>query len=181
MTRIETLMSVVEAIHSRRSIRAYDPAQLDRLTIERLLDTDADIAAAVRHTLTWNVTLDEDRIRTTVADGHVTLEGEVDTWAQRRDAAAVLWRIVGVRMVVNNLVVRPSRTDPAEVQHAIEEALERRSEREARHITVEVRGGVATLSGPVYSWAERRAAVGAARQTRGVHEVRDLLHIEPAY
>jgi len=61
------------------------------------------------------------------------------------------------------------------VQRAIERALERRAERQARRIGVEVRDGIATLSGAVTSWAERRALLGAAQSTPGVTAVKDAL------
>jgi hypothetical protein len=58
---------------------------------------------------------------------------------------------------------------------AIERALERRGERHARRIGVEVRDGIATLTGSVYSWSERRSVLGAARSTPGVRAVEDQL------
>lgn len=37
--------------------------------------------------------------------------------------------------------------------------------------------GVVTLAGPVHSWAERGAVVGAARCMRGVRDVKDQLSV----
>jgi osmotically-inducible protein OsmY len=62
---------------------------------------------------------------------------------------------------------------------AIEQALERRAEREARRIHVEVRDGTATLTGTVHSWAERKSVLAAARFTPGVRAIEDHLHVEP--
>ncbi|HVY29635.1 MAG TPA: BON domain-containing protein [Polyangiaceae bacterium] len=46
-------------------------------------------------------------------------------------------------------------------------------------VCVEVQGGVVALTGSIGSWAERRAAVGAATATPGVCSVEDRLRIEP--
>ncbi|MBL9014189.1 MAG: BON domain-containing protein [Myxococcales bacterium] len=43
------------------------------------LRSDAEIAAAARHALTWDVFVPDDKIQTTVTHGIVLLEGEVDT------------------------------------------------------------------------------------------------------
>ena len=48
--------------------------------------TDTEIARAVRHTLEWDVFVPDRHIRSTVSDGWVTLEGEVETYGQREDA-----------------------------------------------------------------------------------------------
>jgi osmotically-inducible protein OsmY len=48
--------------------------------------TDTDIAQAVRLALMWDVYVPEERIQTTVSDGWVTLDGEVESWSQRNTA-----------------------------------------------------------------------------------------------
>ena len=45
--------------------------------------TDAEIAHAVRTSLEWNVVLPADRIRTTVSNGIVMVDGQVHSWQQR--------------------------------------------------------------------------------------------------
>ena len=46
-----------------------------------LLRTDTDIAQAVRQALEWDALVPHERIQSTVANGWVTLEGSVDSWA----------------------------------------------------------------------------------------------------
>jgi osmotically-inducible protein OsmY len=48
--------------------------------------TDADIARAAENALVWNVSVPYDRIKVTVENGRITLEGEVD-WQFQRSAA----------------------------------------------------------------------------------------------
>ena len=141
--------------------------------------TDTDIAHAVRHALEWNVFVPEEHIRSTVADGWVTLEGNVDYWSQREDADEAVRRLAGVRGVTNKIEVTPPKVLPADVRAAIENALERQAEREARRIDLTVQDDRVSLSGVVHSWTEREAVVGAAKGTRGVRNVEDHLRIAP--
>jgi osmotically-inducible protein OsmY len=84
-----------------------------------------------------------------------------------------------VRGVLNKIVVLPRRIEPTAVKHRIEEALERRAEREADRIAVEVKDGLVTLTGRVHSWQERDSVVGAASHAPGVRSVRDKLRVDP--
>jgi len=144
-----------------------------------LLRTDTEIAQAVRRTLQWDVFVPDEHITSTVTDGHVTLEGTVERLSERNDAERAVRNLAGVVSVVNTIAVKaPSDVDDT-VQRALERALERRAERQARRIKVDVRDGVAILSGTVTSWAERRALLGAAQSTPGVTSVKDELWPEP--
>jgi osmotically-inducible protein OsmY len=140
--------------------------------------TDTEIAQAVRHALSMDVLVPHERITTTVSKGRVTLEGSVDLAYQRDDAAWLIGRLPGVRGVTNHLTIAGPVVAAGQLHESIEGALVRRAEREAGRITVDVRGDVATLTGAVRSWAEKRAVLGAARHTPGVRDVVDQLRIE---
>jgi osmotically-inducible protein OsmY len=103
----------------------------------------------------------------------------VDNWSQRADAERAVRNLTGVKTVINKITVTAAKPGAQDVRKAIEQALERRAEREARRIQVDVRDGVATLTGAVHSWAERKSVVAAARFTPGVRNVEDHLRIEP--
>jgi osmotically-inducible protein OsmY len=141
--------------------------------------TDAEIAEAVRTTLRWDVFVPDDRIQTTVAEGWVTLDGEVDTWTQRLDTERAIQRLSGVVGVSNRIKVKAPLVDPAQVRLAIEGALERRAEREAQKIGIAIKDGVVTLSGPVRSWGERYAVEQAAGYGPGVRRVDSQLTVDP--
>ena len=141
--------------------------------------TDTEIAQAVRHELEWNALVPDERIRSTVSEGSVTLEGNVDFLREREDAERAVRYLLGVRGVHNRIVVNPHEVEPEEVRGAIEEVLERRAEREAERIQVTVHDGMVILSGKVNSWPEKRAILGAVSHAPGVHTVRDNLRIEP--
>ncbi|HLZ08653.1 MAG TPA: BON domain-containing protein, partial [Chloroflexota bacterium] len=75
------------------------------------LRSDAEIAEAVRQALNWSAVLPSDQIRTTVSGGWVTLEGHVFTWLQRLDAESTVRYLIGVRGVINKIVVRSVDAD----------------------------------------------------------------------
>jgi osmotically-inducible protein OsmY len=142
--------------------------------------TDADLAQAIRSALEWDILVPEERIRTTVSDGVVTLEGVVDFWSQYDDAARCVRNLAGVREVKNLLTVAPSRAAvaPETVRRAIERALERHAERAARHVEIGIVDGKVILSGEVSSWTDFKAVEGAARGTHGVRAVANHLRIQ---
>ncbi len=140
---------------------------------------DPDIAQAVRHALEWDVLVPDERIRSTVSGGWVTLEGDVDLLRERDDAERAVQRLAGVRGVHDKIEVRSRTVAPDAIRRAIEEALERRAEREAERIQVSVSEGVVTLSGNVSSLPEKRAILGLVSHTPGVRAVNDQLHIRP--
>lgn len=148
-------------------IQVHIPSALSR--------TDTDIAQAVRQALVWDAFVPEERIRTTVADGCVTLEGEVDTWGQRKDAEEAIHYLLGVRAVINELTVHAPAVAAETLRKTIEEALDRRAEREAERVGIQVQDGHVVLTGRVQSWAERQAIVGAVSHAPGVKAVDDQL------
>ncbi len=135
---------------------------------------DAEISHALRHALEWNVLVRADQIQSAVIDGWVTLQGSVEYYSERIDAERAVSFLPGVRGVTNNIhVVSP--IEPERVKFLIEDALERRAEREANRIRVEVDEGEVTLSGPVNSWDEKKAILGIVSHAPGVTAVHDRL------
>jgi len=143
--------------------------------------SDAEIALAVRHVLEWDALVPDERIKSTVSDGWVTLEGDVDFWHQRQDAERTVLRLEGVIGVTNQITVAPKRVDPKELREEIEYALERRADREAERLRIEVNDGAVDLFGRVHSWQEKRAVVGSISHAPGVSAIRDHLRIDPYF
>jgi osmotically-inducible protein OsmY len=143
-----------------------------------LARTDTEIAQAVRRALEWDVFVPAETITSTVTDGWVTLDGLVERWSQRADAERAVRNLTGVQGVVNKITIKPAKPVTDDVRKAIEQVLERRAEREARRIKVDVRGDTVTLTGAVHSWAERKSVLAAARFTPGVRAVEDHLRTE---
>ena len=142
-----------------------------------LTHSDTEIAHKVVDSLLWDVEVPDEKITTSVANGLVTLGGEVE-WQYQRDAAErAVWNLAGVRGVRNNIKVTPQRVSPFNVSQSIRAALERRADRTADRISVEAKDGVVILKGTVPSFGDRRAAEGAAWSAPGVTEVRDELAV----
>ncbi len=142
---------------------------------------DVEIALAVRHVLEWDALVPDDRIKSTVSAGWVTLEGNVDFWQQREDAERSVLRLEGVIGVTNEIAVAPKKVDAKELREEIEYALERRADREAERFRIEVNDGAVDLFGRVHSWQEKRAVVGSISHAPGVSAIRDHLRIDPYF
>ena len=143
--------------------------------------SDAEIALAVRHVLEWDALVPDERIKSTVSDGWVTLEGDVDFWQQRQDAELSVLRLEGVIGVTNEITVAPKVVDAEELREEIEYALERRADREAERLRIEVHDGAVDLYGRVHSWQEKRAVVGSISHAPGLSAIRDHLRIDPNF
>lgn len=140
--------------------------------------TDTEIASAVRRALELDMLVPDERVRSTVSNGWVALEGEVDLLHEREDAERIVRRLAGVRGVYNEIVVNQSEARTENVREAIEGTLRQRAQFESDRIHISLADGQVTLSGTVHSWEEERAIIYAASRAPGVQGVNDRLSIE---
>src|SRR4029453_13509946 len=139
---------------------------------------DPDIAREAVERLQRDLPYSSKNIKTTVRNGWITLEGDVEWDFQRRSAEAAIRNVKGVKGVINLIQIKET-VSPTDVKQKIEQAPKRSAEVDANHITVITDGGTVTLRGRVRSWAEREEAEKAAWRAPGVLEVKNEIQVDP--
>jgi osmotically-inducible protein OsmY len=138
--------------------------------------TDEDVALSVSAALDWIAGLEEHAIKIKVEKGWVTLSGEVEDGYRSHMAEKNIVHMRGVTGVTNNIRIR-GVASPLDIEYNIRKAIQRHTDRELKHVGVEVDDGRVVLSGRLSSTIERSIVSGAARSTPGVKAVVDRLVI----
>jgi osmotically-inducible protein OsmY len=136
--------------------------------------SDTELDEAVRQVLTWNTLIPVDRLEISVADGMVTIAGEVDWYHQKKAIEAAVNPLVGVSGIDNQVRLRPQPL-AEEVETKIRQAFHRNADIDADQVHVSVDGGKIILRGVVRSLSEVEAAESAAWAAPGVTEVESHL------
>lgn len=140
--------------------------------------TDEDLARSAIQALQSRITVPADRIKITVRNGWITLEGELNWQYQREAAESAVRYLAGVRGVTNLITVKP-RPAPSDIKARIEEARRRIAELDAQRIHVETSCSKVILSGTVRSWAEREGGRASRMAGPGVTEVENHIVVMP--
>ncbi len=158
--------------------------------------SDSDIAAAVQHTLRWNVYLPR-TVSAQVNEGSVRLEGQVTWNYQRVTAERAVRYIRGVVEVHNLITLDPASSsarrkdkpahfwsrwfgDPLSAAHIREKvlnALKRQAAASVAAIQVDTQGTKVTLTGKAASWQSIVDAANTAWAAPGVTHVIDRVKL----
>jgi len=146
-----------------------------KLGIEK---SDPEVTRDAVEILQRSYSVPDNRIKVTVKNGQVLLEGTVDWHYQRQAAEAAVRDLTGVKSVSNRIEVKAGVT-PEDVRTKIEEALRRSAEVDARRVVVTTHDGSVELRGNVRSWAEKEEAEAAAWAAPGVTRVENRIVVTP--
>lgn len=138
--------------------------------------TDTEIAEAAANSLKWATLVPHERIKVTLHNGWVSLEGEVEWKYQREAAYNTVRHLMGIKGI-DNLIAVKSSVKPEKVKERIKEALVRDARLEAGKIQVEAEGRTVVLRGEVDSWSDREHVEDAAWAVPGVWDVEDHLTV----
>ena len=131
--------------------------------------------------LAWDPAVDSSAIGVTVADGVVSLEGQVRTYAEKVAAVKAARRIAGVKGVLDGLEVSLALSwkehDAALAQGAIE-TLKWNVGVPQDAVKVTVQDGWVTLEGSVAWFYQRKAAETSIQHLKGVKGVTNLIAVK---
>lgn len=139
--------------------------------------TDVDIAQAVLNALKWNTSVPDKKIKVTVEDGWVTLEGEVEWEYQRTSAKNAVNTLLSVKGITNNIKVT-STVKAMDVKNKISDAFRRSATIDSDRIMISTEGNKVILKGKVRSFAEKKDAEYAAWLAPGVTKVENSIEID---
>ncbi len=153
------------------SIALADGAESSKLPDNRIRD-------AVEDELSRDYAIAPDAIDVEVTHGVVELSGTASNLLAKRHAIDEAQAVRGVLSVVDRIEVFPllQRTD-VEIRRAADQALLYDATTESWEIDVDVKAGVATLSGTVDSYAEQQIAGDVVAGVVGVREVDNRLEV----
>lgn len=174
---IDTYSGKLAAERAVKRVRGVRGVANDLEVRLKLGRTDADIARDAVRALELRGTVPP-TVQPVVRFGHVTLTGKAAWLYQARDAEKAVRHITGVRGVLNHIQVA-SGAAATDVRHRIVQALHRAADLDARHVSVSVEEGVATLRGHVATWHQRDTAEQAAAGAPGITCVENDIRVEP--
>ena len=146
-------------------------AVIDRVKVEPPEVSDEELLESVHHALVLDPAANSYQIQIGAHRGIVTLQGAVDSFAQRQLADVVASGVRGVREVENRITIRPSPSRPdSEIEADVSDRLRWDVLIDATKLSVESEDGMLSLDGRVGTPAERSRAYANA-WVRGVRSV----------
>ncbi|HQX50336.1 MAG TPA: BON domain-containing protein [Planctomycetaceae bacterium] len=139
--------------------------------------SDREIRLAVENELLASAAIKSHRLQVLVEDGIVTLAGRVRNLLDEDIAVGLTQRVRGVVSVVDQLEVNGPYRPDAELQQAVEAALDSDPATHILPVHVVVKDGIATLDGEVAGYGAKTLASDIARSVVGLADVDDRMKV----
>jgi len=146
------------------------------------MKTDTDLKRDVLAELAYEPSIKADDIGVSVQEGVVTLTGHVPTYTEKSAAERAVKRVLGVRAVVEELIVSlfsSHQRNDGDVAQSAATALDLNISVPPNTVQMMVENGWITLSGDVDWYYQREAAHDAVRHLLGVKGVTNLMEVRP--
>ncbi len=167
---VRTLMAKERARRIAGTVKGVR-AVINRIDVLPPFRPDDELKARIETALATDPATESYEVEVEVERQRVTLDGWVDSWAERTLAAQVAKSITGVKRLDNEIQVNLDISRPdVELENEIAAILAWDVLVDDDQITVDVENGIATLSGYVASLAEKERATNQA-WTAGVKQV----------
>jgi osmotically-inducible protein OsmY len=145
------------------------------------MKSDSDIKKDVLEELLWDPLVPEARVGVAVRDAIVTLNGHLDTYAEKIAVKRAVERVSGVKAIAVELDVIPigvHKHSDTEIAAAVEHALSWNTSVPQGRVRVVVEKGWVTLSGEVDWNFQRRAVERMVRPLKGVVGIVDNIRLK---
>ena len=145
------------------------------------MKTDSEIKKDVLSELLWDPLVAETKVGVTVNEGVVTLNGHLDTYAEKVAAKRAAERVSGVKAIAVEIDVIPvgshQRSD-TEIALAVEHALSWNTSVPQDRVKLTVEKGWVTLTGDLDWNFQRRAVERMVRPLKGVVGITDNIQLK---
>jgi osmotically-inducible protein OsmY len=177
-----TVRNLVERNFAEKEAMKIDGVRgvVNRLEVKPVQRADDVVARGVKERIANCMALPPDKLMVSCLDGTVTLEGNVPSWNDFREATLLASETSGVRKVTNHLMVTyPAARTDGEIRMDVSQALGRDVYLSGLPVDVGVRDGVVTLTGLVDSGYEKDRASEDVAGVWNVKSVDNELAVSP--
>lgn len=146
------------------------------------MKTDLEIQKSVIDELRLETYIESSDIGVSVKGGVVTLTGFVDSYSKKRLAETIVFRIEGVRVIADEIIVRfdtDQKITDTEIAQTILKALKRQNGISMEKIKVKIDEGWVTLTGEIDWEIEKMHVSKTIESIAGIKGVNNLIGINP--
>ncbi len=146
------------------------------------MNNDMNVKQDIIDELDFAPSVDAAGVGVTVNEGLVTLSGHVPHYYQKTEAEEAVWRVFGVRGIVQDIEVRPlnvSEVGDHDLAHRAVQHLQWNALVPDNSVQVKVRNGWIVLKGEVVWQFQRKAAADVIKALQGVRGMLNQIKLSP--